>query len=65
MLLQIAGPVSILAGVVWSLFAHTKTATIAAAAAVPGTTVVTTPELANAVPAANAVSSATNAVVSR
>ena len=36
LIMQVAGPVFVLAGIIWSQLAHTKAATITAAANVPG-----------------------------
>jgi len=48
---------------VWSMISKTDKGVVASAAAIPGTTVVTTPEIAAAVPSADALSSASVQVV--
>jgi len=49
----------------WSMIAKTDKGVVASAAALPGTTVVTTPEIAAAVPSNDALSSAAVKVVSK
>lgn len=61
----IVGALLTIGGGIWAMVNKTETSIIAQAAAVPGTVVVTTPALAQAVPAINAVSSDTNEVVRR
>lgn len=58
----IVGAIITIGGVVWGAFNRTEKAIVASAANVPGTVVVTTPELAAAVPSPDAVSSATHTV---
>jgi hypothetical protein len=50
---------------VWSMIVKTDKGVVASAAALPGTTVVTTPEIAAAVPSKDALSSASVKVVAK
>lgn len=58
-ILAIVGPLMILGGIVWTAFANTEKALVQSAAAIPGTVVVTTPDLAVATPERNIVSNET------
>lgn len=60
----IVGAILTIGGAVWSVVNKTPTSIVASAAALPGTTVVTTPEIAAAIPNPSAVSSTSVKVVS-
>lgn len=55
-ILAVIGPLMILGGIVWTAIANTQKAIAQSAAAIPGTVVVTTPELAKSTPEGNIVS---------
>lgn len=59
----IIGAIITVGGVLWGMFNKTESSIVASAAAIPGTTVVTTPALAAAVTNPDAMSSATVEVV--
>lgn len=62
-LASIIGAILTVGGAIWAYYNKTPTAIVASAANLPGTVVVTTPELAEAVPNADAVSSTAVRVV--
>lgn len=61
----IVGAIITVGGTIWALFNKTETSIVAQAANISGTTVVTTPAIAAAVPSSDAMSSADARVVSR
>ncbi|MBR1193250.1 hypothetical protein [Bradyrhizobium sp. AUGA SZCCT0160] len=61
----IVGAMITIGGVIWGMFNKTQSSIVASAAALPGTTVVTTPALAAAVTSPDAVSSAEVKVVAK
>ncbi|MBR1198813.1 hypothetical protein JQ574_22715 [Bradyrhizobium sp. AUGA SZCCT0158] len=61
----IVGAMITIGGVIWGMFNKTESSIVASAAALPGTTVVTTPALAAAVTSPDAVSSAEVKVVAK
>lgn len=58
-ILAVVGPLMVLGGIIWTGFANTEKALVQSAAAVPGTVVITTPELAKATPEQNNIVSNT------
>ncbi len=61
----VVGAMLTIGGIVWAQFNKTKKSIVSQAANIDGTIVVTTPELAAAVPSADAVSSTDVKVVAR
>lgn len=61
----IVGAILTVGGGVWAMFNKTSSSIVASAAALPGTTVVTTPDIAAAVTSSDAMSSADVKVVSK
>ncbi|MBR1230194.1 hypothetical protein JQ600_35455 [Bradyrhizobium sp. AUGA SZCCT0176] len=61
----IVGGIITIGGVIWGMFNKTQSSIVASAAALPGTTVVTTPALAAAVTSPDAVSSSEVKVVAK
>lgn len=65
-ILAVIGPIMIIAGIVWTAVANTQKAIMQSAAAVPGTVVITTPDLAAATPnETNIMSNKTSKAVSK
>lgn len=60
---QLIGAIITVGGAIWAVYNKTPSSIVASAAALPGTTVVTTPALAASVPSADALSSADVRVV--
>lgn len=62
---QLAPALIVIAGVVWGWWVNRPKAIVQSAAALPGTTVVTTPDLAASTPEINIKSNTSNSVVNK